>query len=62
MKPRLSDFKTWFDNPETELRNFLNSSQAIMNISFGSGRVVELSKRDAAHLLEELQNEKDNEE
>jgi len=57
MKPTVDQVKEWFDDPVMELLNFLSSSQAIMSIVFKDGsrnRVIELSKRDAAQLLDEL--------
>ena len=59
-KVRVEDFRKWFANPEAELQAFLVSERAIMNIVFMDGnkqRAVELSQRDAAQLLEELQKE-----
>ena len=61
-KIKLEDFKSWFADPEAELRNFIDSNQAIMSIVFQSGgrnRVIELSKRDAAQLLDEIVKEKE---
>ncbi|PNX52364.1 MAG: hypothetical protein BV458_09915 [Thermoplasmata archaeon M9B2D] len=57
MKPRVEQLREWFDDPVTELLNFLSSGQAIMSIVFNEGkrkRVVELSQRDVAQLLDEL--------
>jgi len=57
MKPRVEQLREWFDDPVTELLNFLSSGQAIMSIVFKEGkrkRVVELSQRDVAQLLDEL--------
>lgn len=57
MKPRVEQLREWFDDPVTELLNFLSSGQAIMSIVFKDGkrkRVVELSQRDVAQLLDEL--------
>jgi len=57
MKVRKDRFQEWFDDPVAELQKFLLSGQAIMSVVFEeSGRrgLVELSQRDAVHLLEEF--------
>jgi len=53
-KVRLEDLQKWFDDPETELYNFLNSGRAFMNIVFDGNRHVELNQRDVGNLLIEL--------
>jgi hypothetical protein len=59
-KVRVDDFQKWFPEPEKALQEFLNSGQAIMNIVFDGGRrIIELSQRDAANLLAEIQDKKD---
>lgn len=57
MKPKKERFEEWFEDPVSELQNFLLSGQPIMVVAFKDGtrnRVVELSQRDAAQLLEEF--------
>lgn len=58
-KIRIDDLEQWFDDPEVELQNFMNSGQAIMNLMFaGSRRPIELNQRDVANLLIEIRKNK----
>ena len=51
-KVRIDDLQNWFENPEEELENFLQSGRAIMNLLFpNSTRPIELNQRDVANLL-----------
>lgn len=61
MKPRIriSDLEEWFDNPEETLNDFMNSGQAIFNITFPGGkRPIELNQREVGALLIEINNKK----
>jgi hypothetical protein len=58
-KVRLRDLEEWYDDPETELQNFMDSGQAIMSIMFpASRRPIELNKRDVGNLLIEIRKNK----
>lgn len=58
-KVRIEELQEWFDDPETELDNFMNSGQAIMSIVFDGNRLVELNQRDVANLLIEIRARRD---
>ena len=53
-KIRAEQLREWFEDPETELRNFLSAGKAIMPIIFPDSGLVELNQREAAQLLEDL--------